>query len=74
MRTFLTGMLTFGACNAARWYLDREDRKDQAIAGGNFSKVVSKAPFMSTQSVRKLAKACMAAGDLDTLKKIAIFM
>lgn len=47
---------------------------DQAIVGGNFSKVVNKAPFMSTQSVRKLAKACMAAGDLETLKKISIFM
>ena len=34
MRTFLTGLVTFGACNAARWYLDREDRKDEEFAGG----------------------------------------
>ena len=35
MLTFLTGLATFGACNAARWYLDREDRKDKELAGGH---------------------------------------
>jgi len=35
MRTVLTGILTFGACNAARWYLDREDRKDEELASGH---------------------------------------
>ena len=35
MRTVLTSILTFGACNAARWYLDQEDREDQVFAGGH---------------------------------------
>ena len=35
MRTVLTGLATFGACNAARWYLDREDRRDETFAGGH---------------------------------------
>lgn len=34
MKTILTGLVTFGACNAARWYLDRSSRKDETIAGG----------------------------------------
>ena len=35
MRTFLTGLVTFGTCSAARWYLDREDREDKGFVGGH---------------------------------------
>jgi signal peptidase II len=35
MRTFLTGLVTFGTCSAARWYLDREDREDKDFVGGH---------------------------------------
>lgn len=34
MRTTLTGLVTFGVCHAARWYLDRKDRKEETFAGG----------------------------------------
>ena len=34
MKTMLTGLITFGACNAARWYLDRSSRKEETFAGG----------------------------------------
>ena len=35
MRTILTGLATFGACNAARWYLDRSSRTDETFIGGH---------------------------------------
>ena len=34
MKTMLTGLVTFGACNAARWYLDRSNRKEETFADG----------------------------------------
>jgi len=35
MRTILSGLVTFGACNAARWYLDRDSRKSEEYAHGH---------------------------------------
>ena len=35
MKTVLTGLATFGACHAARWYLDRSSRKTAETAGGH---------------------------------------
>ena len=35
MKTVLTGLATFGACHAARWYLDRGSRKTTEAAGGH---------------------------------------
>ena len=35
MKTALTGLTTFGACHAARWYLDRSNRKQTEAAGGH---------------------------------------
>jgi len=35
MKTVLTGLATFGACRAARWYLDRSSRKTVETAGGH---------------------------------------
>lgn len=37
MRTFLTGLSTFSACNAARWYLNRKCRRDTVHCGGRVS-------------------------------------
>ena len=34
MKTILTGLGTFGACHAVRWYLDRSSRRDEVFAGG----------------------------------------
>ena len=34
MKTILTAGLTLGGCTAARWYLDRENRRDEEFAGG----------------------------------------
>ena len=34
MKTVLTSLAAFGACHAARWYLDRDSRKPAEFAGG----------------------------------------
>ena len=35
MKTILTAGLTLGGCTAARWYLDRTNRRDTEYAGGH---------------------------------------
>ena len=34
MKTLMSGLVTFGACNAARWYLNRSSRSEAEYCGG----------------------------------------
>ena len=35
MKTVLTSLAAFGACHVARWYLDRDSRRQRDFAGGH---------------------------------------